>query len=702
MAWVLDDETIEAPSAGRWTQEGEQLASKSIPAVKQQRSAGLPVKPGPIIKPKADYASTVGIFGSPPFIPNPGGMFTHAGKTLKEHGAGIKQLATSFIPGVDYSEDVKETWRMKELYDSYEHSTGGQVAGFGLNVLPYMAGGPGAMNLASKAAGKLGASATSKELGSLATQMGYKEGRMLMPGIEGMTTGGAHAGSYMVDPNLSADEQWKQRLTMAGTGAALGGAIDLLGSAGSNLALRRQGSKDMKAASEGLDVPVRTPPARLYPERRPDINRLNRLATNEPTFKMATDRAADVVARANKDIHYNIDAIRKEATGTSVPTRPGEAAGGYQPLNKLRDSIEASRVVRDKAVRDNLLDSTPIAITDPMIMSGLRDKIGENLAVSGASAFVTGKFREKFKNIFSTLNETPVPLGGRSGKTRVGDLNKLIKAERDLLNIADESFDAMHSKVAKSAALDVRNTIDDVITKKQYVSHRNASKPAVARMLAADKAKKDFSTSITSPAIRKAISSKDGGVTSQDFMASILQGSDTKGLQEVLNRNPDAKVPLRQEMLAKLFVPGKEADGFDLDKFVINYKSISRPVMKELFDKSTMAKLDKLEKVTRLNIASPESKRFAPRTGGWKESAVAAIPDAGDVAVSIPLVGQLGPKQLSDYFFSGRQRSGKPHALGSIRSAGPVAGVLTSQHPEAVIDTKDGLIDRLRRTYLSD
>jgi len=85
--------------------------------------------------------------------------------------------------------------------------------------------------------------------------------------------------------------------------------------------------------------------------------------------------------------------------------------------------------------------------------------------------------------------------------------------------------------------------------------------------------------------------------------------------------------------------------------------------------------MDKLHELSILNTAPRGDARFAPNTGAWKEMAVGVKPSITDTLTNIPLIGQLGPQQLSDMFFTGQQRGAKRHPLGEVRGAGAFGDV---------------------------
>jgi len=87
------DASYKANAKDDFEAQYDQKASASVPSVK-------PVRTNPRKsdwKPPAEYASAplkipFTDIQTPGFIPNPGGIFTHAGKIMQESISGIKQL----------------------------------------------------------------------------------------------------------------------------------------------------------------------------------------------------------------------------------------------------------------------------------------------------------------------------------------------------------------------------------------------------------------------------------------------------------------------------------------------------------------------------------------------------------------------------------------------------------------------------------
>jgi len=579
------DASYKANAKDDFEAQYDQKASASVPSVK-------PVRTNPRKsdwKPPADYGT--------PFNKATGGALIHAGKIMQESISGIKQLKGMTPFGSEKDKEYSQkTQEAQDIYNKYEHPFMGVMGGEALSMLPFISGTPKAVSALGKVTG-------SQNLKTLGLQMGQRESKSFLPGLLGTTIGAAGAGSYHVNPNLSPEEQARQRMSMILTGGAIGGGADLLGSVYSNRALKQEGQREQRKQSGPLDTTVRTPPARLYPERAADIDRLVRLAKEAPlplTGSMWTDRAKDVTSRPIKDINTNASSIRTDATNSTG--RPSKGAAIEDSLQELRTSNTDMKAIRDELDINAINTNEAVTVPNGKYATDLKSRLAATNKVTALEDSITGEFGNKYNRIIDSVDKTKLPTTSGVGPVKpttipMTNLGNLLKAEKRLKNLADASFSNSHSSVAANAAREVRATIDDIIENKAYTS---SSKDAVDTVLASDNFRKNYNEMfMADPTIRKAISEKDGGISAQQFTDSLLGSTKRDSIDNFLKIMPEAQGALRQEYFQKMFVNNKSTPtDIDIPEFISKYGTESnRNVTKAVLDPGTISKMDKLHEL---------------------------------------------------------------------------------------------------------
>ena len=390
--------------------------------------------------------------------------FVHAGKYLADLKYGAKQLVGATTPDEDY-----KFLQSQMIYGGADQPLAAQAAGFGLNMLPGLAGTP----IAGVAAGKIAQRGLSnKAIGDYMTRAAHNVAstRGNLPSVPLNTTLGAVEGGLLpVNPESSGASQARQRLDQAALGGITSGALTALGGKASDYLMSRNLQRDIKTAYPDLPVTPRVTLDKITGNPTLERFRENQRVSNTGEDTLVSRRMQQVTDTARRDLAENLDAIEREATGTQVPIAIGEY--GEQIVDRFLKEYNKSKGTMNK-LYNNVQGLNKVKIVPSeyreffgRVNNALRKKfITTDADKSRFTYKETGPLKSVIERMENLLDEA-----NNKGNFAVIDANKLFNIEKELNLQLDKIFSSDKNKHLRSVGMSIKKELENYTNNARFL-----------------------------------------------------------------------------------------------------------------------------------------------------------------------------------------------------------------------------------------
>jgi len=704
MGWVRDEEKALESKAhdldeqgmpkGHWVREAKKLADDVTQANqyqdrvreakrKQMQHSYIPDQG----KPKAEYAPYVGIgapFGydmpftktgtTPPFIPNPGGMFTHAGKMLRELKSGGKQL----VGDSDNPYSV-ETQKMADTYGKADHSTLGQIGGASLMMLPDLAASPFALPatalpfaaMVKPFAGPAGISKLAKEIAAEAAA----KPQLFIPGVKGGIEGGLYGSASHVHPE-SEEPGW-ERIKAGGVGLVSGALLDagmsnVKGSFG-----KTQADLARKQASGDLPKTVDLPGPELWNQRAAaKTAKAYRESGADQAWKpgQKTKRLYEEgYGKALGDIEDNANLLRMDMTGLPRPVNKGESL--TEIVNELKIGKVQNRGTANTELDNFLRDKDNHLSMDKdefyRVANDFNDYIDTNVA--DLTAHSIKKLRNAVDDTYDKVVGDYI------------DVKDFMRLRTAIKNVIDDT--TPKGTAGKAASKLYRDTTES-LDKLEIGKNVWGDEKSYSNFYNAMTAKNKFNDSYYKDLIIR--ETADGDRSPNEFSdllfgAKNMQDSKERlsAIDTLLTLSPRYKKSLKRESLQQL-LSGQSTKGknFNIDEFISEYgggldTGRGTPTFDKLYSKKEQGQLNDLYNVSRkLEQKQPDvkSKGYAKTSLAAQNMTLNTTPTLTNL-LSSPGIDKIAGGPLGEYLQAIRYVRGRKQGLSPNLLPGKAGGM---------------------------